>query len=172
MINHALYCLSLFPWVWFNLWNGYFYYALYLNFQMVMNRSCNFHLKMKMKCFSHLRTKEMIKQVRLRYYLKQKWSQKNLIFIVTFAVTFFWKFWNIHQVHTRAMQILVRIARQTQATSLWTFYYWFFPLMRFEIAWNTSAPSSVHKLPRVSILFCILRTILRLCEKFNIVVKT
>ena len=34
------------------------------------------------------------------------------------------------------------------------------------------APNSVHKLPRVSFVFCILRTILRLCEKFNIVVKT
>ena len=55
---------------------------------------------------------------------------------------------------------------------LWTFCYWFFPLMRFEIAWNMGAPNSVHKLSRVSFVFCILRTILRLCEKFNIVVKT
>ena len=55
---------------------------------------------------------------------------------------------------------------------LWTFCYWFFPLMRFEKAWNMGAPNSVHKLPRVSFVFCILRTILRPCEKFNIVVKT
>ena len=57
---------------------------------MVMNRSCNFHLKMKMKCFSHLHTKEMIKQVRLRYVLpKTKMIAKKFDFYCDFCGDFF-----------------------------------------------------------------------------------
>ena len=142
-----------------------------LNSQMVMNRSCNFHLFLLWCCFSHLRTKKMIEQVRLRYYLKQKWSQE--IWFLLWHLR--WLFLEILECPPSTYKGYADSCKLCPANSAHLsldVLLLIFPLMRFEIAWNTSAPSSVHKLPRVSILFCILRTILRLCETFKIVVKT